>query len=774
MLFQKMMRDIRHNFMQFFTVFLLAFLAVYVFAGIGSATIGTKQIRNQYHKDTNLADGWLYGDGFTEEELTALRNVPGVSGAQLRSMIETKGEESTHPTIELYIETENIISKPYIVEGEAFDPKSKDGIWLNNRFAEAQNIEVGDTYTLDYAEVSVTKIVKGLVMSPEYEYYQDATDLEPDFSSMGYAYMGLDALADTIHVTDEKQLLAMIPMTQVILTTSQSNVLNLEDTIADAIDHDYAVFLNQKSQSGIQQLSDEINQHDQFTIAFPAIFLIIALLVIVTTMNRMVTEQRIQIGTMKALGMKKSKILFHYCSYSFVLSAVGAVIGLWIAPETLGRLMNTFMPEMYTLPEWKAGYSDRFYLVVVLTIMICTLATYLSCRKILGINPADTLRPAAPKSGKKCIFEKLPFWDGLGFSNQYNLRDISRSKLRAFMCLFGTMCGMMMLVCGIGCSDTLKNVNEWEFDKLQNFQNEVVLKDKTSVSDAEEIRNQTAGELVMMSAIEIANKKDAPSKDRETVSINVTEGKGIYGITDVDQNVIDLKGTDVAITRKLADKLGVSVGDKVYWHLYDKENWTSSTITDISRNPQMTGIIMTRAEYEKSDYDYLPSICVTNQDTSGISVSGVSSIHTKADIQEAFNNGMQVMYLIVATFIVFAIILNIVVLYDAGILSFNERVKEFATLKVLGFQTNQIRKLLFQQNLWLSIAGVIIGAPFGKIMLQYMFDSNGDSMDYIAVVSVPAYLICAVAVIACSALVSILFSRKLRKLDMVETLKGLE
>lgn len=774
MLFQKMLRDIRHNFMQFFTVFLLAFLAVYVFAGIGSATIGTKQIRSQYHKDTNLADGWLYGDGFTKEELKAVKAVDGVSGAQLRTMIVAKGQESNHPTIDLYIQTDNVISKPYLIKGEDFDPDSKDGIWLNNRFAEARDIRIGDSYTLTYQNISLTKTVKGLVMSPEYEYYQDATDLEPDFANMGYAYVGLNALADAMHITDDKQLLTMVPMTQLILTSDHDKVLNLEDSIAKAIQHDYAVFLNQKSQAGIQQLSDEIEQHDQFTIAFPVVFLVIALLVIVTTMNRMVTEQRIQIGTMKALGMKKYKILLHYCSYSFVLSAVGAVVGLWIAPGTLGKLMNVFMPTVYTLPDWRAGYSNQFYLVVLLTVLICTLATYLSCRKILRINPADTLRPAAPKSGKKCFFEKLPFWNHLGFSNQYNLRDISRSKLRAFMCLFGTMCGMMMLVCGIGCSDTLKNVNEWEFDKLQNFQNEVVLKDNTSVLEAEQIRNQVSGELVMTGAIEIADKKDAPAKDRETVSINVTEGKGIYGITDSAQNVIDLKENEVAITRKLADKLGVSVGSKIYWHLYDKENWTSSTISKIIRSPQLSGIVMTREAYKKSGYEYTPSICVTNQDTADIISNAVSVIHSKSDIQKAFNNTMQVMYLIVAIFITFAIVLNIVVLYDAGILSFNERVKEFATLKVLGFQTKQIRALLFQQNLWLSIAGVILGAPLGKMLLQYMFDSNGDSMDYIAVVFGPTYIMSAIVVIVCSAVVSIMFSKKLRRLDMVETLKGLE
>jgi len=823
MLLRKMYRDIKHNFMQFFTIFLLSFLAVFLYAGMASSNVGIKQIQSQYHKDTNLADGWIYGDGFTNEELNAVKSLDHISDAQLRKMIETQGECDNKPTIYLYLEKQNIITKPYVIEGEAFNPDSTDGIWINNRFAEEQNLHVGDTYSLSYHNVTITKIIKGLIMTPEYEYYQEKTALEPDFSKLGYAYMNLNAfpvreyiesmvtsgditiqdildhtsalddvvaqlkannmttsditkdmIIDKIDSMPEDKLFDLLPMTEMIIKTDVSDVLALEDKIAGALNNDYAVFLDRNSQPGIKQLNDEIAQHDQFSFVFPVVFLTIALLTIMTTMNRMILEQRIQIGTMKAMGVKKRKILLHYCSYSFFLSTVGAILGLCTGPFSIGNALNYFMPTMYTLPKWKSGYSSTFYLIVLMTVIVCTGATYLSCRKILKINPADTLRPAPPKNGKRCVFEHLPFWGRLSFSNQYNLRDISRSKLRAFMCLFGTMCGMMLMVCGLGCINTLDNVDEWMFEKLQNYQSEIILKDGTSLSDAEQLSKTLSGELVMSDGIEVAVEENANATKKVTASITVTEGKGLYNITDINQKVMSLNDGDVAITRKLAEKLGVSVGDTVYWHLYDKEKWVASKVTMINRNPQATGITMTRSEYDKSGYSYQPLICVTNENVSNIQNDAIAVTYDRSDMQASFDTSMKSMNFIVTLLVTFAIIITALVLYNSGILSFNERVKELATLKVLGFQSGTIRRLLFKQNLWLSIIGAMIGAPLGKMMLQYMFDSNGDAMDYLAVISVQSYFISAIVVIGCSAAVSLLFSGKLKKLDMVEVLKGLE
>ena len=184
---------------------------------------------------------------------------------------------------------------------------------------------------------------------------------------------------------------------------------------------------------------------------------------------------------------------------------------------------------------------------------------------------------------------------------------------------------------------------------------------------------------------------------------------------------------------------------------------------------------MLRDDYEATDAGYLPSLLYTSSDSvDAQDQPGILAVHDDKDLKESFDIMMEMIYAMLFVFVVFATILPIVVLYNCGNLSFHERVKEFATLKVLGFTTKKIRKLLSLQNLWLSIIGVFLGAPFGKVMLQYMFDSNGDSMDYPVSAGFLVYLVSGLFVMIVSVLVSYMFNKRIKKLDMVEILKGIE
>lgn len=409
-----------------------------------------------------------------------------------------------------------------------------------------------------------------------------------------------------------------------------------------------------------------------------------------------------------------------------------------------------------------------------IVVFICAGTSYLSCRKLMHVAPSEALRPAPPKAGKRCIFEKLPFWGNMSFEMQYNLRDISRSKLRAFMCVFGTACGMMLICCGFGCDDTLKNVQEWTFDKLQNYEYQLMLKDGISAKQADTFAEKYNGELVMADSIEIATKKNALYKDKSTASLVVTEGKEYYNITDVNQNVVEIEPGTVALTSKMAKKLGVKEQDTIYWHIYAKNDWYETKVSVISRNPNVTGITILRQDFEKLGGDFTPYMFVTDEKVSKDANENITVVHNRDEMLSSFQETMEIMYLMVYVMVLFSVLLVVIVLYNSGNLSFNERVKEFATLKVMGFRSNRIRRLLSIQNLWLSVLGVVIGAPLGKIILQSMFDSNGDSFDYEAVIGVPYYILSGVFVLLVSCLVSFLFSKRIKRLDMVEVLKGME
>lgn len=768
MLWRKMLRDIKHNFGQFFSLFVLSLLAIVMFTTFKSSNTGAFAAMEEFHAAVNLADGWLYGEGFTEENLEAVKGLPDIKDAQLRMHVTGSSVDQGNAQIEIYLEEENLVCMPFIIEGKEFDPDDTDSLWLSGRFADAWDLKVGDDFSVSYYGVTITKKIAGLIASPEYEYMCADEDMDTDYANIGYVYMSDQVLPEEVR--------SIMPYTQMVFTTDEKDVMSLEETLSDAVDGNYAVFVDKDSVYGMKVFRDELNQHDQFSYIFAMVFLVIALLVIMTSMSRMVAKQRTQIGTLNALGMSRRKIVGHYLGFSFVVSAAGALAGLAVGTFGMGKVFVDLFSTYYTLPGWRPQYHISFLIAAAVVVLVCTGASYFSCRKLLCVNPSESLRPAPPKAGKSCIFEKLPFWEKLGFTSRYNLRDISRAKLRAFMGILGTACGMMILSCGIACNTTMDNVYDWTFEKLQNYEYDMTLSEDMTLESADALAEEFAGELVMTGSIEVATKDHALSDDKKTTTLVVTEGKGFYRITDVNQEVVALEPGTVAIASKLAENLGIDVGDTIYWHIYNRNEWYASTVGVISRNPSLSGITMLREDLEATGNAFLPAVLYTDEDVMGYEdkEDTVTATHNHADALEAFQESMQIMYVMVAIFIFFAVVLVVVVLYNSGNLSFGERVKEFATLKVMGFESRQIRRLLTVQNLWLSVLGVILGAPFGKVVLQYMFDSNGDSYDYEAVIAASDYVISAVFVLVVSMLVSFLFSKRIKKLDMAEVLKGME
>lgn len=824
MLYKKMLREMRQNFGQFFSIFLLALIALALYAGIMGNIIGGEQARAKFHEETNLANGWLYGEGFTQENLEAVRALDFVTDAQLRMSVKGAAPDYEGAQVDLYLMTESILNKPYLIEGEEFDPSDSDGIWLANTFAEAWGISVGDTFRIEYNGITFERVVKGLVESPEYEYRISDEDTETNFKTISFVFMnyeafpvrdyvkhliengtitakalaenitlpadiqerlaalGITALDDIsadmlLEVVDEisdEQLQSLMPYTELIVKT-EGGALGYEEEIADAIDNNYAVMVDEDSIQGIARLNAEIEQHKQFSIIFSLIFVVIAALIIATTMNRMVEKQRTQIGTLNALGMKKRKIMLHYISYSFFLSLLGGLVGILIGVMTLSTLLSDMFAAWYIVPDWKPGYDMSYAAMLLLVAAACVFTAYFSCRKLLKVSPAEALRPAPPKQGKNCIFEKLPFWNRLGFAVQYDLRDISRSKLRTVMGIVGTAAGMLLMVYSISCNTLMDDICDWIYGKIQSFENELVLSGDITLAQAEEMREALSGELVMQSTIEVALEANAPAGEKTTRTLTVIEGKGYYNLTDSRQNVFYLEEGEIALSHRAAKDMNVGVGDTVYWHIYTENDWHEATVGAIYWSPDTQGITYLRSDYEESGNEFLPSLLLTNEDASGYADdSRVVNILKKAEIREAFEASWEGIGLMVGFMILFSVLMVVIVLYNSGNLSFHERLKEFATLKVLGFQSGKIRRLIALENVWVTVIGIIAGAPFGRATLEAMMNSNGDNFDYVIQVPLWNYFLSGALILIASVLISYMFAKRIKRLDMVEALKGAE
>lgn len=764
MLKRKMLRDIKANFAQFFSIMLLSLIAMWCYTGFQANVIGGNQARTDFENSSNFADGWIYGADFDEKQAKKIADISGINDTQRRTEVLGKADE-TYNTAEVYCYFQDSadVTVPRTVDGADFDTDDENGLWLFSRFAETWGIKVGDKFTVHVMGLDIEKEVKGLIVTPEYEFACASTDTDTDFHNIGFAYLSQKALPEEMRINNE------------IIFTCDGKALDYEDKIAKALDDNYAYLADRNSIRGWYQLSDELAQHDSFSYIFSFVFVAIALLVIITTMKRMIAQQRTQIGTLNALGMRKRKILFHYLSYSFVLSFIGCALGIVLGLLTFGRLMVDMFSQFYTLPDWQPGFSYKSLIVAAVLVLICTGTSYFSCKQILKIHPSEALRPAAAKTAKSCVFEKLPFWKKLSFNARYNLRDISRSKMRAFMGVFGTCMGMMIMELGLGAYDTVDYVRDWYFHDIQNYGYQVILNDSCTPEQAEELKNETDGELIAMEAVSVAAKDHPTSDGIISCKLAVTEGEQLYCVSDTELNTTPIPKGTVALTMKQAKKLGLSAGDKVYWKTATGSKWNESRIGLISRHPNITGITMLRADYEKADMTFRPVMLVSKKDCENVAGHDcVSAVHSMKDLIAAFDKMMEIMNLLVYFMVIFSVLLIVIVLYNSGNLSFNEREKEFATLKVLGFKSSAIRRLLSTQNLWLSVLGVICGLPLGRVPLQAMMDSNGDAIDWPCYIAPATYIISAIFVMTVSVLVSFLFSRRIKRIDMVEVLKGME
>ncbi len=825
MLFRKMLREFKSNFGLFFSIFLLSALAIAMFCTMEGHVLSQNAAREKYHEECNLSDLWMYGEGFTQDELDEIRALDFVEAAQLRMSVTGTTPEFAGVQVDMFLERENVVNTPYLVKGEEFNPKDTEGIWLANAFAVRRNLDVGDDFTIEYNGVTFTKKIKGLVESTEYEYRQADGDADVYLENIAIVFMSYDAfpirdyvthliesekitarkIADNTKILDEKleqlktagltvdditrdmlleiaenmsdeKLAKLMPYTQMIIRTKDGGALAHEDEVAKAIDYDYSAIIDRKSIQGIVRLDSELEQHQAFAYVFVVIFVGIAVLVIATSMGRIVEKQRTQIGTMNALGMKRWKIVLHYISYSLLVSMLGVVVGLIFGVGLGAPAMMSMFEQYYIVPGLHSVFHPLYIIISLAIIAVCSLSCFLSCRKVLGIKPAEALRPAAPKQGKKCIFEKLPFWEKLSFNTQYNLRDISRAKLRAFMGIVGTAVGMLLMLYGVGCNQLVDIMTDLNFNKIYTTEYQVKLSADAKLVDVDELSDSFAGELVMTDAVEISKVKNASSSEKKKEIVTVIEEKGLYNLIDVNNEITQLVPGTVGISRKLAEDMGIKVGDTIYWHIYSKNEWHEAVVGSIYRSCESQGIAYLRDDYEKTGAEYTPTLLMTDDESAhdASALKYVTSVNSRSDMIAAYEKSMEVVNIMVYMMVIFSTVMIVVVLYNSGSLSFNERVKELATLKVMGLQSSQIRHLLTVQNIWLSVIGIIIGTPLGNISLNAMMNSNGENFDYSLSVPVIDYIISGILVLVVSVLVSFMFSSRIKKLDLVETLKGVE
>lgn len=762
MLKHKLWRDLLKNKMQFISIFLMSFLGLLVFVGLDAEGNGLGVSADSFYEETNLADLWVMGKVFTSDDVKEIESLIGVNHVNRRLQISATADLENDPYMQLNFVEENEISKLYIISGEDFTGQ-EEGIWLDELFAKGQNLALGDTISIEFNGLKITEEIKGLIIHPEYVYFlADEGAMMPEYGKYGYAYLSFK----------EFPVKELLTYNQILIDLDSDQYLDrTKSDVKSVLDSNNLVVTDRKQNLSYATFDAEKEQHITMGFLFPVVFLLIAILGIVTTMTRMTANQRIQIGTLKALGFTKKTITIHYMSYGFVISIIGGLLGAYIGYAYLPLLFRSTMMEVYTLPNWQTSISSNSYLAIIINVFVSTLVSYLACKKELKDPPAITLKPFVPKKSKPTLIETSRLWNQLSFSTKWNYRDMIRNRIRTLMGVVGVLGCTMLMVCAFGIRDSVADMADWMYQELQTCQTKILFNDQTDESTKYDYKNQYVGQLIQESSIEL-NAKGVT----KTGSITVLDDGNYLHFQDEELNHIRLSEYGVALSYKMAQNLGVKVGDFVEWHLMGDERFVTTRVEQLYRSPANQGIAMKREMFEKLEYSFRATALLTNMTpkdnlTKQDDIQGIQNI---TEMKQDMNETMELMNIMVGILIVAAVVLGIVVLYNLGVLTFVEKTREIATLKVLGFGSKKIRGILQKQNIWVTVAGILLGMPIGYQFLVVICSTLSESQDIVPTVSFLSYGYSMLGTFMVSILVNFLLSGKVKTIDMVDALKGLE
>ena len=547
------------------------------------------------------------------------------------------------------------------------------------------------------------------------------------------------------------------------------------DLVKNAIDEkiDNALAITKKVDTlSYATYQGEIEEGETYVGVFSGLFIFIALLSVVTTMTRVVQKQGIQIGTLKALGFKNYRVTMHYVGYGFWISLFGAIAGLIVGPLFISSVFINLELMYYQIPNSGAVFPYSSIITAALVVLAVSLVTYITCRRELKDNPADTLRAQMPKVNRKSLnITTKGFFKKLSFASKWNFRDIIRNKMRTFMGIAGITGCCILLVCGFGMFDSMNHFIDVQFGKIYDFKYKLSVKTDCTEEERNAIIEKYGDNSTQTLGIEIVN---GDNKEANTILVN--ESNGFVKTIDGNEAELTLSDDGIFVTRKLAETKGYKVGDKIKWHIYGQDKYYESEIVGLDYNAQDQNVKTTKKYLESLGIEYKADAYYTNEDLSGIDkVDGVDLIQDKDALREGLSNMLETMETMIILLVVIAAILGFVIIYNLGVLSFTEKQYQFATLKVLGFKDKQIKKIYVMQNNWITYVSIIVGLPLGYFMTDYIFKmALSDSYDFGAYIKPLSYAIGIFGTLVVSYLTSKVLSKKVKEIDMVTSLKGNE
>lgn len=808
-------REIISSKARFFSILIIIFLGVAFYSGIKSSGPDMNHAINDVFEQYKLMDSKIVSNvGIDDQDMDVLRNDERILDVHATHSLDANLTNISHVVRFMEYHNESNINDYIVVEGRLPENSGEiaideEALKLNKDFKLGQQFVIKtDDQNMKFFKETELEIV-GIVRSPMYiekgsrgitsvgkgsiDYFAVLNSADLSMDVYTELYVRFNNVQGLNGYSDEYSSL-MEDNTEYLEEIFSERKEDKSAGIVGLAPGEYYVF-DRGDNPGYLGYKDSIHSLDRIASVLPVFFFLLAVMVCLTTMTRMVEENRSEIGTLKALGYGNLQIARKFIIYASLASISGSVLGIWIGANILPIIISGAHESLYSLPEASILYYPSYIIQSVVVSILCTVGASLFVIRVeLRNRPAHLMKARAPKVGKKILFERItPVWKRMNFNYKVTFRNIFRYKQRMIMTIFGISGCMALLVTGFGLKDSNVGMVERQFDKLWNYEAMVILdgnstdEEMNSYQDTLSTLTGYEGHINMHQEAVVFSKEDM---NKQEAILYVPQD-----VDDLDDFIIlgnresgesySVSDEGVVITEKAAKLLGASVGDTV--SMTDDSNHTYEVkVAAIAENYVKHYIYMSPAYYEQivgKEPIYRTQLLNLDRDLADedevssmlLDSGNVINVTLTSTMQEASEESVANMNLVMIVIIISAGCLAFVVLYNLNNINVSERIRELSTIKVLGFYDNEVTMYIIRENVILTLLGIVTGSVLGNLLHAYIiYTAETDTMMMYPGVSIVSHLLSASITIFFSIIVMIIMHAKLKNVNMIDALKSSE
>jgi putative ABC transport system permease protein len=776
-----LIRMINHSKGQFIAVLTIITMGVAIFTSLNMASVNMNNTVDAYYKQNNFADLFIQTVAIPYQKVKQLEDINGVDQAMGRITLEVPmitDNQNERVNLRLITTTgdEDEINRSTLLEGKLISDPGREAL-LIEQFAKARGIGTGDEINVQIRGKQYALEVVGIVANPEFIYIMENNQsILPAEKNFGICY-----------VTEEfgQQASGLIGSYNELLI--RYDVYADEELLIDDVENALDLYgvkqtIKREDQLSNAIINQELVQLNNMASTIPILFLVVAALILMMMLSRMVKKDRIKIGVLKSIGYRNGQVLFHYVKYSLSAGVIGGAVGAVLGMLLAGAITRLFL-EYFHIPMLRVEFYYSYLIIaIILSAAFCILSGLIGARGALKITPADAMRSEAPKSGKRILLEKIPFfWKRLSFSSKMINKNIFRIKKRTLFVMAGislTYAMMLFSTSMPSIMDQMMNEHFREFQRMDyniGFTSPVhynTVRDMEHLIDA----NYIEGKLEYPFELTNGNKKKAVN------IIGLSRDTRFYTFIDNKGNEINLPRQGVLVTENLAKALDIEKGDLIQVNNYipNREDIIVQVKGVIRQSLGMNAYMdidtMGKLLLEKNVINgvYIDS-SDPNINEKLIKAANIGPVMSIADMRSAYEQYMTMVNISIGIMVLFSGILGFSIVYNATIVSLSEREMEFSSLRVLGFSKWEIFMMIVRENNILVILGIGFGIPLGFLMSEY--SAAAFSTDIYTVDMTPtltALVYAGIYTVVCFFLAQLATYRKIQKLDFLQALKNRE